>query len=434
LNKGGRLRESASPLLSCDALGLTRDGWILFAARFVRMFAYGALSVILVLYLTDIGFEEGQVGLLLSLTLVGDTVLSLFLTTRADRWGRRKTLLAGAALMSLAGVAFGLSRNFFILLAAATIGVISPSGLEVGPFLPVEQAALSQILSAERRTRVFSWYSLTGSIATALGSLGGGVVSELLQRRFLIPAAGFRTIIVAYALFGLLLAAIFSRLSPSIEVQPLTSAGVHSGASLLGVRRSRKVVGRLSGLFALDSFAGGFVIQSLAAYWFHLRFGMDSAALGSVFFGANIFAGLSALAAARLASRFGLINTMVFTHLPSNVLLILVPLMPGKELAIALLLLRFSISQMDVPTRQSYLMAVVSPEERSAAAGVTGVARTTGASVAPVFAGMLLGNPVLFNVPFYLAGSLKILYDLLLYRSFISLKPPEERDRSRPGV
>jgi MFS family permease len=406
---------------------LTRDGWFLFAARFTRMFAYGALSVILVLYLAEIGFDEGKIGILLTLTLVGDTAISLMLTTRADRWGRRRTLLAGAGLMLLAGTVFAVSGNFFILLLAATIGVISPSGLEVGPFLPVEQAALSQVLSAEQRTRVFSWYSLIGSIATAMGALSGGVISDLLQRRLGTPVAGYRVILVAYALFGLLLAAIFTRLSVSIEVRP--SGGSHTVASAprFGLHRSHGVVRRLSGLFALDSFAGGFVIQSLAAYWFHLRFGLEPGMLGGIFFGANILAGLSALAAARLASRFGLVNTMVFTHLPSNVLLILVPLMPDKTLAIALLLLRFSISQMDVPTRQSYLMAVVGPEERSAAAGVTGVARTTGASIAPLFAGILLGNPLLLNVPFYLAGGLKIVYDLLLYRSFISLKPPEER-------
>jgi len=195
----------------------------------------------------------------------------------------------------------------------------------------------------------------------------------------------------------------------------------------LGLTRSHRTVVKLSALFGLDAFAGGFVIQSLAAYWFHLRFGMDAAALGGIFFGANVLAGISALAAARLAARFGLVNTMVFTHLPSNVLLILVPLMPNAPLAILVLLLRFSISQMDVPTRQSYTMAVVSPEERAAAAGVTGVARTTGAAVSPALAALLLGNAALLGVPFFLAGGLRIVYDVLLYRSFITLKPPEER-------
>ncbi len=412
-------------------LQLTHDIRILFAARFSRMFAYGALSVILALFLAEIGFSEGKIGLLLTLTLAGDTTISLALTTRADRWGRRKTLFAGAVLMLLAGTAFALSTSFVVLLAAATIGVISPSGTEVGPFLGVEQAALSQVLPADQRTRIFSWYSLAGSLATACGSLGGGMVSEMLGMRLGSPAAGFRSIILAYAGIGLFLALIFTRLSSSIEVQLPNKSEVPSSSSFFGLHRSRRIVWRLAGLFAIDSFAGGFVIQSLAAYWFHLRFGIEPAVLGGIFFGANIRAGFSALAAACLASRFGLIKTMVFSHLPSNVMLILVPLMPSEALAITLLLLRFSISQMDVPTRQSYLMAVVSPDERSAAAGLAGVARTTGASCAPLFTGVLLGNPLLLNFPFYLAGGLKILYDLLLYRSFISLRPPEETEAFR---
>ena len=190
---------------------------------------------------------------------------------------------------------------------------------------------------------------------------------------------------------------------------------------------------KLSALFALDSFGGGFVVQSFAAYWFYLRFGVDPKTLGALFFAANVFAGLSALAASRLATRIGLINTMVATHLPSNVLLILIPLMPTLPLATLMLLLRFSISQMDVPTRQSYTMAVVSPEERSAAAGITGVARTTGAALSPLFAGLLFSRPSLINLPFYIAGTLKIAYDLALFRAFRSVKPPEEAP-ARPAV
>jgi predicted MFS family arabinose efflux permease len=189
---------------------------------------------------------------------------------------------------------------------------------------------------------------------------------------------------------------------------------------VLGLGRSRSVVLRLAALFALDSFAGGFVVQSFAAYWFYLRFGVDPATLGAIFFGANVLAGISALAASRLAARFGLIRTMVFTHLPSNVLLILVPLMPSLPLAVAVLFARFSISQMDVPTRQSYLMAVVGPEERSAAGGITGVARTLGAGLAPIVAGLLFSRPSLISVPFFIAGTLKIVYDLLLYRGFVA--------------
>ena len=194
----------------------------------------------------------------------------------------------------------------------------------------------------------------------------------------------------------------------------------------LGLTHSRHVVLKLSGLFALDSFAGGFVIQSFAAYWFYLRFGVQPRSLGAIFFWANVFAGISALLASTIAARIGLVRTMVFTHLPSNVLLILVPLMPNVSLAMLVLLLRFSISQMDVPTRQSYTMAVVAPEERSAAGGITGVARTAGAAISPLFAGLLFAKPALISVPFFLAGSLKILYDLLLYKEFASVRPPEE--------
>jgi sugar phosphate permease len=185
-------------------------------------------------------------------------------------------------------------------------------------------------------------------------------------------------------------------------------------------------VGKLAALFALDSFGGGFVIQSFAAYWFHLRFGLSPAALGGIFFWANVLAGFSALVAARLASRFGLVTTMVATHLPSNVLLILVPLMPTLPLATAMLWLRFSISQMDVPARQSYVMAVVTADERAAAAGITGVARTLGAAMSPLFVGVLFARPDLINLPFFIAGTLKIAYDLLLYRAFIAVRPPEE--------
>jgi predicted MFS family arabinose efflux permease len=198
-------------------------------------------------------------------------------------------------------------------------------------------------------------------------------------------------------------------------------------AGSFGVARSRHIVLKLSSLFALDSFGGGFVVQSFAAYWFYLRFGVRPGTLGAIFFWANVFAGISALLASRLASRIGLIRTMVVTHLPSNVLLILVPLMPNLKLAVLVLLVRFSISQMDVPARQSYTMAVVSAEERSAAGGITGVARTTGAAISPLFAGFLFARPSLINVPFFIAGTLKIMYDLLLYRSFRKLHPPEEQ-------
>jgi MFS family permease len=408
---------------------LTPDGRLLFATRCARLFAYGMLSVVLVLYLRAMGLSEEHIGLLLMLTLLGDTVISLWLTTTADHFGRRRTLLAGALLMALAGVVFAITDEFWLLLVAATVGVISPSGNEVGPFLSVEQAALAQTVPNERRTEVFAWYNLVGSLATALGALCGGAVTQWLQNQGVSEAESYRPLAVGYALFGVLLAVLFTRLSTGAEA-PLAAQAETPGEELrrrFGLHRSFWVVLKLSGLFALDAFGGGFVVQSIVAYWFSLRFGVEPAVIGAIFFGANLVAGFSGLAAAQVARRIGLLNTMIVTHLPSNVLLLLVPLMPTLPLAVLVLLLRFSISQMDVPTRQSYTVAVVDPDERSAAAGVTGVARSVGAAVGPTLAMLLLANPLLLGVPFYLAGGIKILYDLLLYRSFAALKPEEER-------
>lgn len=408
---------------------LTADGKLLFTTRIARLFSYGFLSVVLVLYLVQVGLTEAKIGLLLTLTLVGDTLISLWLTTNADRLGRKRMLMVGAALMVFAGVLFTLTGNFILLLVAATIGVISPSGYEVGPFLAIEQASLTQVLPGARRTQVFAWYNLVGSFATALGSLCGGGLSQAFQNAGLPILVSYRVVIVGYALMGIVLAVLFSRLSSGVEVSSLTQTP--SSQSLrqnwLGLHRSRPIVLRLAGLFSLDAFAGGFVVQSIVAYWFHKRFGVEPALLGEIFFGANILAGISALSAANVAKRIGLINTMVFTHIPSNILLILVPLMPNLPLAIGMLLLRFSISQMDVPTRQSYTMAVVEPDERSSAAGVTGIARTIGASLSPVFIGPMLANPALLSLPFIISGALKIVYDLVLYRSFQTVKPPEEK-------
>lgn len=407
---------------------LTIDGRLLFLTRMARLFAYGFLAVVLVLYLDLIGLSAKRIGVFLTFTLLGDTLVSLWITTSADRIGRRRMLLVGAGLMLFAGMLFTMTNNFVLLLIAATIGVISPSGNEVGPFLPIEQAALTQAVPKEQRTSVFAWYSLAGSLATAVGALFGGVIAQVLVSAGLEPVESYRVFLFLYAATGLLLGGMFMRLSSAIEV-PLSRKLPASHPTLttsFGLHRSRRIVLKLSALFALDAFGGGFVLQSVVAYWFHIRFGVQPAILGSIFFGANILAGISALAAARVASRIGLINTMVFTHIPSNILLMIVPLTPNAPLAITVLLLRFSISQMDVPTRQSYTMAVVSHDELSAAAGVTGVARTTGAALSPLFTGILLGNAALWNVPFFLAGGLKILYDLLLYRNFRAVKPPEE--------
>ncbi len=400
---------------------LSLDAKLLFGTRIIRLLAYGLLSVILGLYLIEIGFTEQEAGAILTLTLMGDAVISLWLATQADRHGRRRALKIGASLMLLAGIIFAFTHNFILLTAAAIVGTISPSGNEVGPFLSIEQASLSQLIPDTQRTSIFAWYNLVGSLATATGALMGGVLVKLLHLSGFSLLASYRANLLLYAGLAILLGILFSFMSSAVEPHaPQTTP------SRLGLHRSQGIVLKLSALFALDSFAGGLIVQSLMAYWFHLRFGVDTATLGGIFFGANVLAGVSYLAAARLAARFGLINTMVFTHIPSNILLMLVPWMPTLPLAVGLLLLRFAISQMDVPTRQSYVMAVVDPSERSAAAGVTAIARSVGSAFSPLVTGILLQN-VLLNLPFLLAGSLKIVYDLALYRSFKAVKPPEEQ-------
>jgi MFS family permease len=399
-----------------------RDVVLLFSTRIIRLFCYGFLSIILALYLKESGFDERLIGLLFTLTLAGDAGISLWLTTGADRLGRKKTLLIGALLMVGAGAVFVITHDVYILMAAAVIGVISPSGNEIGPFLSVEQAGLTQIIADEKRTLVFAWYNLGGSFATATGALSGGWLAQALQGNGWTALEAYRLVLMGYGLGGVVLLILFTGVSSAIEVPPTATTVKRT----LGLHKSRHVVFRLSALFALDAFAGGLIVQSMIAYWFHVRFGVDSGVLGSIFFGANVLAGISALLAVPLAKKFGLINTMVFTHIPSNVLLVLVPLMPNLPLAIGLLLARFSISQMDVPTRQSYTMAVVDPDERSAASGVTAIARSVGASVSPALTGLFFSVPILFSAPFFLTGGLKIIYDLLLYRSFEKVKPPEE--------
>jgi MFS family permease len=391
-----------------------RDVVLLFSARSVRLFAYGALSVVLALYLHEAGLTGAQIGLLFTFTLAGDAGITLWITTTADRIGRKRMLLLGAGLMILAGVVFSLTGNPVLLMIAGVIGVISPSGHEIGPFLSLEQAALSQLLPSEERTRAFARYNLAGSLAAAAGALAGGFLSQGLKHAGFSGLASYRAVIMGYAVCGVVLMVFFLFLSSAVEA----STAVPAKERVLGLHRSKGVVMKLSALFALDAFAGGFVIQSMVAYWFHLKFGVEAGLLGGIFFVANILAGVSALLAARLASRIGLINTMVFTHIPSNVLLCLVPFMPTLALAITVLFLRFSISQMDVPTRQSYTMAVVAPDERSAASGVTTIARSVGAAISPALAGALLAFPSLLSAPFLVAGGLKIIYDLLLYRSF----------------
>jgi MFS family permease len=396
---------------------LSRDGWLLFATCGVRSFAYGFLSVVLGLYLDAIGLTTAAIGWIFTAALAGGAVMTIVITAVADTLGRKILLISGAILMAIAGWVFAVSNEPIWLAMAAIFGTISPSGKEVGPFLSIEQAILPETTQDQHRTTVFSAYNLIGSLCGALGALAVGLPSL-----FSIPQiTGYRFLVRGYVICAVVMMVVFALLSPAIETKNQTV----SQKRVIGVRRSRGIVAKLAGLFALDAFAGGFIVQSIVAYWFYLRYKTDLNALGGIFFGTNLLAALSFLAAPVIARRFGLLNTMVFTHLPSNILLLLVPLMPNLELAVVMLLVRNLLSQLDVPTRQSYTMAVVDAEERAASAGILSVSRNSGAALAPLFTGPILAVPSL-GLPFLLAGGLKIIYDLWIFVVFRKVKPPEE--------
>ena len=390
---------------------------MLFATCGVRSFAYGFLSVVLGLYLDAIGLTTTAIGWIFTAALAGGAVMTIVITTVADSFGRKTLLILGAVLMAAAGWVFAISNDPLVLTLAAIFGTISPSGKEVGPFLSIEQAILPETTQDQHRTTVFSAYNLIGSLCGALGALAVGLPSL-----FSLPQiTGYRFLVWGYVICAVVMMVLFGLLSPAIEAKAKTV----SQKRVIGVQRSRGIVAKLAGLFALDAFAGGFIVQSIIAYWFYLRYKTDLNVLGGIFFGTNLLAALSFLAAPAIARRFGLLNTMVFTHLPSNVLLLLVPLMPNLELAVVMLLVRNLLSQLDVPTRQSYTMAVVDPDERAASAGILSVARNAGAALAPLFTGPILAVPSL-GLPFLLAGGLKIIYDLWIFAVFRKVKPPEE--------
>lgn len=387
--------------------------WLLFATRAVRTFAYGLLAVILALYLSAQGFTDAEIGLVFTLTLVGDAILSLGVAAIADRFGRRRMLVVTSLLIVLAGAVFVFTRNPIVLTLAAVIGTISPSGAEVGPFMSIEQAALSQRVSGSERTRTFGFYQLAGSLSNALGALVGGYLAHAVVARGHTELDGYRAVLLVYAGLGLVLALLFSQLTSAVEVtQKNATKGV-------GLHRSRSAVTKLAALFAVDSFGSGLAVQSLVAYWIHRRFGADVDALGNIFFATNIVAGFSALLSAPLARRIGLVNTMVWTHIPGNVLLIAFPFMPTLGLAVAALLGRFLVAQMDVPARTSYLMAIVDEDERSAASAIANQAKLAGNSLGPLAAGLFGFSAI----PFVAAGVLKIAYDLSLWRLFRSVSP-----------
>ncbi len=404
---------------------ITTDGRLILAARAVRTFAYGFVSVLLGLYLKEVGFSPQQVGAVLTTTLLGSAAFTALFTRVADRVGRRRLVQAATVFMAASGAAFAFSRSFPLLILASLTGTLGATSGEVGPFLSLEQTMLPQTVDEGRRTRLFSLYNVVGALAASLGALFAGAPA-VLQR-----AAGFdteeslRVMFLAYAGCALVALALSSRLSGAVEAVAATG-----GAPLGGLRRSRGIVLRMSALFSLDSLAGGFVIQSLLAFYFNLRWGAGPALLGPIFLWTGLLQAGSFLVAARVADRIGLIRTMVYTHLPSNVLLMAIPFAPTLGWATALLMARFALSQMDVPARQSYIVAVVDPDERISAAVITNIVRNVAGATTPVLGGVAM-QVVGLGVPFFIGGGLKIVYDLLLYAMFRNVRPPEEQRAHR---
>jgi len=394
------------------------DAAVLVAARGVRAFADGFVSVLLPVYLLSLGLDGFQIGAVATATLVGSAALTLLIGFIAHRFRARPLLASAAVLMAATGAGFAVVHGFWPLLIVAFVGTLNPSSGDVSVFLPLEQSALSQTVSVKERTALFARYALVGSLVGAAGALCAGI-PDLIASRSTIPLSQtLQGMFVLYGVLGLIALTLYKRLSPSLEETHETRAPL---------KQARRIVYTLAALFALDSLGAGFVVQSLLALWLFQRFDLSVGTAGTIFFWTGVMSAGSYLVAARLAQRIGLVNTMVFTHLPSNVLLLLVPFMPNLPLAILLLLGRSALSQMDVPTRNSYVMAVVPPAERPAAASVTSVPRSLAQGASPLLSGYLLGLST-FGWPLVIAGVLKGIYDVLLLAMFAKVRPPEEVD------
>ena len=388
---------------------------LVFAGRAIRSFAFGWLSVILPLYLDHRGFGAAAIGAVFTATMVEDALLTMALSTIAARVGPARVMTATAPLIALGGLLLALPQDHRLLLLGAVLGTLSPNGQEAGPFAPMEQALLPRMVRSGPAVRVFGWYNVCGFLPAAMGAGAGGAALGWALRRGVDEAQAYRAMLLAYAAAGLLLTLLYARLARLEQARDPEVGPGRPGRRGLG--RSRGPVLQLAGLQALDALAGGFIMQSLLAYWFHVRFGAGPEALGALFFGTSLLSALSFLVATRVAERVGLLNTMVFTHLPSNVLLLAVPFMPSFGAAAAVLLARHVLSQMDVPTRQAYTMALVTPDERPAAAGLTASARALAQACAPVVSGLTMAAAAT-PAPFLLAGGLKIVYDLSLFFRF----------------
>jgi MFS family permease len=396
--------------------GAEPDAARLVLARGLRGYVDGMVSVLLASYLLDLGFSAGQVGILVTGTLLGSAALTLGVGIFGQAANPRTILLGASGLMLATGLGFASVSDFWPLLVVAIAGTLNPSNGDVSIFLPTEQAILSGFATGQTRTALFARYNLSGTFCAAFGALSAGVPVAIAKWQDWDLVDAQRSGFVLYAVVAVTAALVYRGL-------PRVEAALRMRAAPLA--KSRTVVLRLTALFCIDSFAGGFAVQSLLALWLYRRFDLAVETAGAIFFAAGLLAAFSQLVSAWLAQRIGLIRTMVYTHLPSNVFLIVAALMPSAPLAVAFLLLRTSMSQMDVPARQSYVMSVVPPEERSAAASVTNVPRALAAALSPALAGYLLTKTT-FGWPLIIAGSAKIAYDLLLLAQFQSRPPREE--------
>jgi len=398
--------------------GTTADARVLLLSRGVRAFTDGYMSVLLPLYLTRLGFDGLRIGGITTATLVGSSALTLVAGLITYRFKRRHLLFSAAMLMAFTGLGFVFVHAFWPLLVVAFIGTLNPSSGDVSVFLPLEQSLLPQTVSDKQRTALFARYSLVGSLLGAVGALFAGAPSFISAHTPISLGMALDGTFWLYVLAGLVVLVLYRDLSPRIEPE--------TGKRDAPLRESRRIVYTMAALFSLDSFGGGFVVQSLLALWLFERYHLSVAAAGTIFFWTGVLSAFSFPIAVRLANRIGLVNTMVFTHLPSNLFLLLVPFMPNLPLALILLLARSALSQMDVPTRNSYVMAVVTPEERPAAASVTTVPRSLATAASPLLSGYLFGlSP--FGWPLVIGGALKGIYDVLLLVMFKAVKPPEEQ-------
>ena len=393
-----------------------RDVAILFTARAARGFGDGFAIIVLPAYLSALGFDSVVIGIVATASLLGSALLTLAVGYLAPRYELRSMLLAGALLMAVTGLAFPAFQALAFIMVVSFVGTINPSGGDIGILIPVEQSMLAHEVADRERTRMFARYSLIGSFANAGGALAAAL-PEFLVASGWGKLNAFAAMFYFYAALGVVSAVLYRRL-------PRAHADSPREAAPLGP--SRGIVYKLAALFSLDAFAGGFAVQSLVALWLFQRFDMSLAAASLFFFWSTVLTAFSYPVAAWLSRHIGLVNTMVFTHIPSSLCLIVAAFSPNLTITLGLLLFRSLLSQMDVPTRTSYVMAVVTPAERTAAASVTAAPRSLAQSISPGMAGIMLASSF-SGLPFVVCGVLKIVYDLALLASFRHLKPSEER-------